>query len=96
MTAGAKLLFYIRPDLVTAWDTKISRHVGRDRSGRGFLLHLERCQVWARDMVAEAARHHVAGAGIGAAIGRPTSSLAKLIDEYLYEVITRGWNPGPP
>jgi hypothetical protein len=53
MTGGAKLLFYVRPFLVPPWDAKISRHVGRDRTGAGFLLHLEKCRGWAREIVAE-------------------------------------------
>ncbi len=49
-----------------------------------------------REIVAEAAGRGVDEAGIGMAVGRPLSSLAKLIDEYLYTAITRGWHPDGP
>ena len=39
-------LYFVRPLSVTAWDNKISGHVGCDRSTDGFLLHLEACREW--------------------------------------------------
>jgi len=90
-TASAKVLYFVRPLSVTAWDDRIAGHVGCDRSSKGYLLHLEKCHEWAQDVVQAAADEGIPEDRIGLEIGRPDSSVAKLLDEYLYHVITRRW-----
>jgi hypothetical protein len=93
-TATAKLLYFLRPLAVTPWDKAISRHV----PGVGepaFLEHLRLCRGWANDLIEEA---HACGVGedeIGSLVGRPLSSVAKLIDEWLYQTVTAGVEPAP-
>lgn len=95
-TATSKVLYFLRPDAVTAWDDRIAGHVGCDRSEAGFLAHLRKCRAWASEIEAEAAAVGIPRRDIGAALGRPDSSVAKLLDEYLYQVITRGWRTSTP
>jgi hypothetical protein len=93
-TATAKLLYFLRPLAVTPWDKAISRHV----PGLGepaFLEHLRVCRGWANDLIAEASTRGVEEADIGRLVGRPLSSVAKLIDEWLYQTITAGADPAP-
>lgn len=72
-----------------AWDAGIARSFGAGIGRVAFRAHLERCRSWAQEIVAEAASEGVLEAQIGPSVGRPDSSVAKLIDEYLYQVLTR-------
>jgi hypothetical protein len=88
-TATAKLLYFLRPLAVTPWDKAISRHVPGDGPS-AFLEHLRICRTWATALIAEAAAAGVDEDDIGASLGRPLSSVARLIDEWLYQTVTAG------
>ena len=93
-TATAKLLYFLRPLAVTPWDKAISRHV----PGVGeaaFLEHLRVCRAWAIDLIEEANARGVDEDEIGPLVGRPLSSVAKLIDEWLYQTVTAGADRAP-
>jgi hypothetical protein len=92
-TASAKVCYFLRPLAIPPWDKQIaSRFGGVDV--KGFASHLTRCRAWARSLVREAAERGLAEDAIGHALGRPESSVAKLIDEWLYMTITRRVEPG--
>lgn len=92
-TATAKILYFVRPQAVTAWDKKISAHVGGRQDAVGFAEHLKVCRTWAQALETEAVERGIDPAAVGPAIGRPNSSTAKLIDEWLYQTLTRGVVP---
>jgi hypothetical protein len=87
-TAAAKALFALRPNAFPPWDEPIRRAFGTARAdGALFARYLE--------ATADAVRG--AGARLGtrprtlsALLGRPASSPAKLVDEYLWLRVTRG------
>jgi hypothetical protein len=87
-TAAAKVCFFVRPNGVTAWDDQISDHVARD-----YAYHLQVCREWAVALVSEASGRGISSDMIGVTLRRPLSSVAKLIDEWLYMTITRGVSP---
>jgi hypothetical protein len=89
-TAAAKLIFFLRPETVTAWDRRIARHFGDGHGRAGFTAHLARCRGWAQAINCDAAAVGIPPNMIGSSVSRPDSSIAKLIDEYLYQVISRG------
>jgi hypothetical protein len=89
-TAAAKLLYFIRPLAITPWDNAISLRTGGGRDDAAFLRHLTACRGWAQDLEAEARGLGLAPDEIGAYLGRPASSVARLIDEWLYTTITAG------
>jgi hypothetical protein len=89
-TAAAKLLYFVRPLAVTAWDKAISGRTGGGHDEAAFLRHLTACRSWARDVEAEAGRLGLSPEEIGPYLHRPDSSVAKLIDEWLYATITGG------
>lgn len=85
-TASAKLLFALRPNAVTPWDRQIAATVG-GTDQLSFVAHLKRCRAWASALTAECA---VLGIDdLADYLGRPNSSVAKLIDEWLYLTVTR-------
>jgi hypothetical protein len=53
-TAAAKLLYFVRPLAVTAWDKAISWRTGGGHDEAGFLRHLTACRSWAQDVEAGA------------------------------------------
>lgn len=95
-TAAAKLLYFVRPLAVTAWDKAISARTGRGDDEAAFLRHLTACRSWAQDLEAEAGKLGLKPSEIGPYLDRPTSSVAKLIDEWLYATITGGLGPMQP
>ena len=87
-TAAAKLMFVLRPSTVTAWDARIAHRTVGGTSAQHFAEHLRRARRWCGLVLAEAERAKIDD--IPAHVGRPTSSLAKLMDEWNYLTITRG------
>ena len=81
-TASAKLLFALRPATVTAWDDAIARRPG---VAGDFGADLRDARVTARTWVDQAA-----GGSVPQIVGRPDSTLAKIVDEVLYLTCTRG------
>jgi hypothetical protein len=92
-TAAAKLLYFVRPSAVTAWDKAISSRTGGGQDEAAFLRHLTTCREWAKDLEAEGRQLGLEPSEIGPHLGRPASSVAKLIDEWLYGTITGGFGP---
>lgn len=81
-TVSGKLLFAIRPDPVTARDHAIASRPGVSHD---FAAHLRDARAMAQRWVAQAP-----GESIRDMVGRPNSSIAKIVDETLYLRITRG------
>lgn len=86
-TAASKIMFVLLPGTVPPWDAAIARTTTGGSSRDHFAQHLEATRAWARAVSDEARRHGIAD--IPAYVGRPTSSLAKLRDEWLCLTITR-------
>jgi hypothetical protein len=86
-TAGAKLLYALRPDAVTPWDKQISSRAG---VAGDFRAHLADARAFASALHDEAAeRHLLQDQDLPTYLGRPESTLARIIDEVLYLIITR-------
>lgn len=88
-TAAAKLMFVLRPETVTAWDARIAQRTVGGTSAQHFAAHLRRARRWCVDVLAEA-EHAGIDDDIPMHVGRPTSTVAKLLDEWHYLTITRG------
>jgi hypothetical protein len=87
-TAAAKLLYFLRPNAVTASDKAISARTGGGSDQQAFLRHLTLCRTRAVALEQEASRRGIGPEEIGRALGRPASSVAKLIDEWLWAAIS--------
>jgi hypothetical protein len=92
-TGAAKILHALRPEALPPWDSPI-RAARRYRATRGgYLTFLQDVQGEVRRLEAEAAAVGITGPNIPSALGRPASSLPKMIDEYYWVTITRGHVP---
>ncbi len=85
-TAASKMLFALRPNTVMPWDEMIALRLHGARDGAAYTRHLVLGRAWARDLLAEAGIDEPA---LARELGRPGRSLAKMIDEYCYLVVTR-------
>ena len=85
-TAAAKAMYALRPAAVMPWDAAIAQHLYGVRDGAAFARHQHLGRRWAGALLKRAGVEEDA---MRALIGRPTVSLAKILDEYLYLTLTR-------
>lgn len=85
-TAAAKALYAMRPHTVMPWDAAIATRMYGARDAAAFARHLRTGRDWAIDVLRTA---EVDESAVPALVGRPTVSLAKILDEYLYCRFTR-------
>jgi hypothetical protein len=86
-TAASKLLHALRPGSLMPWDVAIAGHLHGGRDASAYARHQRLGRCWARRILAEAGCDE---AGLAQMIGRPGRTLAKMLDDYCYMVITRG------
>jgi phage gp46-like protein len=89
-TGAAKALHILRPRVLPPWDDPMRAALGHDGTRDGYLAYLKAVQAHVRNLEAEAAAFGIAPADIPRVLGRPTSSLPKMIDEYYWVTLTRG------
>ena len=80
-TAAAKCLYVLLPRAVMPWDEAIADALHGARDGAAFASHLALGRRWARDLLAERGLDE---RRLLAALGRPRSSLARVLDEHCY------------
>ncbi len=84
-TAAAKALYALAPRAIMPWDAAIAARLHGNRDGAAFGRHLRLGREWAAAVIAESGGDEDA---LPELVGRPTVSLAKILDEYLYVTIT--------
>jgi hypothetical protein len=88
----AKILFSLRPDALVFWDDDIIKGLGLDDTSNSYRQMLLKAQKWLIDLKTECEKHGFELAELHSRLGRPVSSLPKLMDEYLWVTITNKWN----
>ncbi|MGH2630822.1 MAG: hypothetical protein ACRDHI_09735 [Actinomycetota bacterium] len=87
-TAAAKAMFMVRPLAFPPWDAAIALGFGRRRpTGADYAAYVEACAQTLRHV---SARVGVAVDDLPAELGRPSSTPAKIVDEFLWLRLTRG------
>jgi hypothetical protein len=87
---AAKTLFAIRPNLCAPWDEFTLTRLGFDRSAASYSKYLQLVLSQLREVAIQAG---IEIAGLPALVGRAESTPPKLIDEYYWVTITRGFVP---
>lgn len=95
-TGAAKILFAVRPSAFPPWDDAIRRKRGYDGSQRSYCEYLTEVREQVRQLCTEAAELGVASEDIPRQVGRPWSTLPKLVDEYNWVTLTKGFLPPEP
>ena len=92
-TGAAKILFAARPRAFPPWDDPIRDRFGFDGSRHSYCDYLVRVREQIRQLCGEAAEFGIPPENIPVEIGRPRSTLPKLIDEYNWVTVTKGFLP---
>lgn len=86
-TAAAKTLFAVRPNSLLPWDAPIREEL----NGQSYNAYLETCRGTAQALMEEAKRRVEDPNRIPELVGRPNSSLAKIVDECNWVYMTKGY-----
>jgi hypothetical protein len=86
-TAAAKTLYALRPQSVMPWDLAIAGHLHGARDGAAFTSHLALGRTWANSLLEESGLDEP---DLVAALGRPGSTLARVLDQYCFVRYTLG------
>lgn len=92
-TGAAKVLFALRPNAFPPWDDPIRKYFGYDGSAHSYREFLSKVREEVCKLQDEAANFGISSNDIPACIGRPDSSLPKLIDEYYWVTLTNRYTP---
>jgi hypothetical protein len=96
-TGAAKILFAARPMVFPPWDEAIRNNLGFDGSRRSYCEYLAEVRKQIKQLCGEAAELGIPAESIPLEVGRPGSTLPKLVDEYNWvtATATRGFSPEP-
>ena len=92
-TGAAKTLFALRPSALLPWDDPIREKLNFDGSADSYRRFLQRAQRQAQELSADAARFGLDLSRIRSVLGRPNSTICKLIDEYHRITMSKGCQP---
>jgi hypothetical protein len=95
-TGAAKILFAARPETLPPWDDPIRARWGLDGSARSYCKYLARVREQVKQLCGEAAKAGIHPEDIPQELGRPRSTLPKMIDEYNWITLTRSFLPPEP
>ena len=88
-TGAAKILFALRPHAFPPWDRAIRDELGFDGSAGSYSDYLRRARKHMEELRDDCNRRGICLADLPQALGRPLSSIAKLIDEYFWVTVSR-------
>lgn len=88
-TGVAKIFFAFRRNALVPWDDPIRQHYDYDGSADSYLSYLRRIKSQADNIKSACEQHGIPISDLPAQLGRPLSSVAKLIDEANWLTITR-------
>jgi len=89
----AKIFFALRPQALMPWDNAILERLGLDGSAASYRQYLMSATVSLNNLSNECQKQGFTLADLPNKVGRPQSTLPKLIDEYLWVTITHKCQP---
>ena len=90
-TGGAKIIYALRPQALPPWDDAIRNRLHCDGSADSYASFIRTVIHEVEELLADAAKHGVSRSQLPAIIGSSESTLAKIVDEYFWVTITRGF-----
>jgi len=88
-TGAAKILFALRPNALIPWDDAMRKHFHLDGSSSGYRQFLGRVKKYVKEISRECNHNSFELSELPSRLGRPDSSITKLMDEYFWVTITR-------
>ncbi|KYK34792.1 MAG: hypothetical protein AYK22_04780 [Thermoplasmatales archaeon SG8-52-3] len=92
-TGAAKILFALRDQAFPPWDDSIRNRLDYDGSQKSYIKYLQWVKNELQEVITDAEMHSIAENDIPKKLGRSSSSLPKLVNEYNYITITQGCKP---
>jgi hypothetical protein len=86
-TAASKAMYALRPQTFPPWDAPMRAALGFGDGAEGYARYLRLC---AEGIRATARRAGIRQHELPAALGRPHTTAPRLVDEYLWRMLTRG------
>lgn len=88
-TGTAKILFALRPTALLPWDDPIREEFGLDGSAHSYGVYLRVARDYLEELSHDCKQNGFDLTDLPVKLGRPDSSIAKLIDEYFWVTISR-------
>ncbi len=95
-TGAAKILFAARPNVCPPWDDPIRARLRFDDSSDSYCRYVTQVQEETKQLCSEAAEIGISPEKVPLEVDRPKSTLPKLIDEYNWVTVTKGFLPPDP
>lgn len=92
-TAAAKILFAVRPKSLMPWDEPIRRELQYSERPRSYVKFLKSVRSKIQKVGELCKEHEFELTDLPNILGRPNSTIPKLIDEYLWVTITKRCRP---
>jgi len=90
-TGAAKILFALRPGSLMAWDAEIANTMAGGRDADSYVRLLRKAKEMAEALRTDCDAHGIKLEELPATLGRtPSTTIPKLIDEYLWETQSQG------
>lgn len=88
----AKILFALRPNFFSPWDTPIYNQLKLQGNGSGYIMYLRKIRHNLKYIKIELERKNINWANIFTYLNKEHKSYTKLIDEYFWITITKGFD----
>jgi hypothetical protein len=88
-TGTAKILFALRPNALVPWDEPVRSERGFTGSAEDYVRYLRFVRSQLEELDEACHNQHQLPSDLPGLLGRPNSSLAKLMDEYCWVTVTR-------
>jgi hypothetical protein len=90
-TGAGKIMYALRPHALAPWDDAIRERLHCDGSANSYARFIRAVMHEVEELLADAGKHGINRSQLPAAIGRSESTLPKIVDEYFWVTITRGF-----
>jgi hypothetical protein len=90
-TGAAKILFALRPTSLPPWDDAIRARFDYDGSAASYGQFIRQVSAQLQELITDAAQYEITPEQLPLRIGRNASTLPKIVDEYYWVTITKGF-----
>jgi hypothetical protein len=88
-TGASKILFVLRPDGLIPWDEPIRKEMDLNSSASSYVRYLNIAKRHLEELSRHCAEKGIALRDLPVKLGRPESSVAKLVDEFFWVTVSR-------
>jgi hypothetical protein len=90
-TGAAKTLFALRPKSLILWDIPMRRYFNNGDNGYAYIKYIRKVNEYINNLIVQCKKNNFSIEELPMKIDRPYSTIPKLIDEYNWVTITKGW-----